>query len=199
MKRFLIVPLAAVVVGGSALSSTTLVAQQIGVAKLDPQLLKASVVIERRENGDYRPIGSGVLTSASNRVYLITANHVVPADGDVYFRFPDKDTSKAFHHHSHFSSTNMTYLGWVRSEADDLALTQITYTGEYDIKAIPLTELAAFEDVSVGDDVFVIGCPIMPKKTKELVKRAFWLACEGPIHQRAREQRPPFRPTSSRR
>ena len=144
-----------------ALTTTHLWAQQIGVARFNPELLKASIVIEVKRGEEYHPIGSGVLMMASNEyVYVVTANHVVPADGDVYFRIPDKDAKKPPHHHPHVASTNITHLGWVRSASDDLAMTQFIWTDEYDVKAVPLTtQTASFEDVSVGDDVYVVGCP----------------------------------------
>lgn len=142
--------------------SFVLRAQQLGSPTFPEDLPKTSIVIEIKHGETYDPIGSGVLvslkTGEGEAVFLVTANHVIPSTGEVFFRIPDKKGEP--HHHSHAGDAKVFHLDWARSAPDDIAATRMTWADADDIKAVGLmTQSAIYEDVAVGDDIFVIGCP----------------------------------------
>jgi len=109
---------------------------------------------------NYYPIGSGLLLDYSNINFIVTANHVVSKDEDVFYRIPQKE-SKDVAHYSHLSVTNRSGIGWIRDSKNDLAITIIPINAERDdVKKIVLTStMAKYEDIAIGDHVFIVGYP----------------------------------------
>lgn len=108
---------------------------------------------------EYKPLGSGVLITYKDILFVVTADHVVPQDGEVYFRIPQKETHESIHR-SHKSIMSISELNWVRNKEDDLAIAFFGYQNSDDIKAINIEDFRAnYDDVSIGDDVFVLGYP----------------------------------------
>lgn len=104
----------------------------------------------------YDPIGSGVILTISNLLFLATANHVVADDGDVHFRIPQKNGGEA-RHQQHLRDI----LDWVRDTKSDLAVAALGICEDTDdVRAIPVESfLVDYDDVKVGDEVFVLGFP----------------------------------------
>lgn len=126
----------------------------------DGELSDLNVYVKiKKLNYEYRPLGSGVLIIYSGKVFIVTAEHVIPTDGDVYFRFPQKTTQDSIHR-SHIELKNNIGLDWVRDKENDLAITLVGYGETDDIKAIDIEKFSVeYKDVSIGDDVYVIGYP----------------------------------------
>jgi S1-C subfamily serine protease len=109
----------------------------------------------------YHVIGSGVVVGYSGMVFVVTAEHVIPPDGNVYFRVPQKGGGEPAHY-SHTNVVSQTGLDWVRSKDDDLALTFFGHGPEDrdEFAHVPSENLfATYDETSVGDDVFVLGYP----------------------------------------
>jgi S1-C subfamily serine protease len=106
----------------------------------------------------YDPCGSGVLLDYSGLTFVATANHVVSPEGNVYFRIAQKDNKSEPRHASLIKELG---LDWVRDTNADLAVTAIhLLESQDDVKTVPLeTFSAAFAEVKVGDQVFVLGFP----------------------------------------
>lgn len=108
----------------------------------------------------YEPRGSGVLLVYSGLVFIATANHVVSPDGDVCFRIPQRIGGPP-RHELHSAVVTEVKTDWVRDEQQDIAVSPIRiFEDKDDVKAIPLaTFSASFDEVKVGDDIFVLGFP----------------------------------------
>jgi hypothetical protein len=174
-------------------------AQQVGIARIPEEALKATIMIERMEivpvtryqqppnvlavierqgtnaaivapknlftevkseEVKFPPLGSGVLVSFSSRCFVVTAGHVVPPDETVYYRIPQKNAQPP-QHRPHKAICQITGLGWIRCTNADVAVTSINLNDATDdVKIMPLQDCsAAYENVSIGDDIFVAGYP----------------------------------------
>lgn len=123
---------------------------------LPPQLDSNVYVKIMADETVYDPRGSGVILAFSNKLFVATANHVVSPDGNVCFRLPQKNNAEP-RHQPHLPQL----LDWVRDTNADLAVAPlgISQTTD-DIKAIPIESLSAgYDEVSIGDEVFVLGFP----------------------------------------
>src|ERR1022692_2117811 len=129
------------------------------VAVAPTNLFRQVSVIET----NYFPLGSGVLVikdTKEQHVFIVTAGHVIPPDGDVFFRVATKNGSDAKHYSSKLAS-QLTGLAWVRSTNADLAIGPICFNQEEDdIQVMVLSDHAAtYGQVAIGDEVFVAGYP----------------------------------------
>jgi S1-C subfamily serine protease len=106
----------------------------------------------------FRAAGSGVLLTQSNVNLFVTAKHVVQANEDVFFRVPQK--SGGADHRAHRAMKQITGIGWIYSTNADIALSVLSIKQVDDVSFIPVGGMtAAYESVSVGDDIFVSGFP----------------------------------------
>jgi Trypsin-like peptidase domain len=117
-------------------------------------------VLRRLTKTNFLPVGSGVLVAWTNRYFIVTAGHVVPPDEDVFFRIPWKNGAPPAHR-SHKEISRSSGMNWLRCTNADLALTTIYLNPEIDdVKVAQMERLAAtYENVAVGDEVFVAGYP----------------------------------------
>jgi len=108
----------------------------------------------------FHAAGSGVLVTRSNVNLFATAKHVVQPHEDVFFRIPQKKTGPP-EHRPLAQMKPITGVGWIYSTNADVALTVLTINEAVDdVSFIPLDRMsAAYESVSVGDDIFVSGFP----------------------------------------
>jgi hypothetical protein len=108
----------------------------------------------------FRAAGSGVLLTRSNVNLFVTAKHVVQSHADLFFRIPQKSGVPP-DHRPHRPMRERTGVDWIYSTNADLALTIVAIKLQTDdISFIPVDYLAAtYEQVSVGDDLFVSGFP----------------------------------------
>jgi S1-C subfamily serine protease len=112
---------------------------------------------------NYFPLGSGVLVmkdAKEQHVFIVTAGHVIPPDGDVFFRVAAKNGSDPKHYSSKLA-TQITGLDWIRSTNADLAVMPMCFDAEEaDLQVMGLGENAAtYDQVAIGDEVFVAGYP----------------------------------------
>jgi hypothetical protein len=107
----------------------------------------------------FHPIGTAVLVSGSNVMFLFTAGHVMSSTEDVFFRIPQKNGLP--HHRPFKQMLQETHTGWIRSKNADVAMT--VFVSHYDgdsIYCVPMDSLAAnFDAVTEGDEVLVSGYP----------------------------------------
>ena len=75
------------------------------------------------EDVAYDPRESGVLITYSGVAFVVTVNHVVSPDGDVFFRITQKGESEP-RHESHASMFRELGFDWIRDTNADLAVSQ---------------------------------------------------------------------------
>jgi S1-C subfamily serine protease len=109
---------------------------------------------------NYFPVASAVFVSFSNVVFIVTADHVVAANPELTFRIP-QNGGVPTKHLSHRDMVAKYSCDWIRDTEDDIAV--IPYSlddASDDIKVVSVEQgLAGYEDVKVGDEIFVLGCP----------------------------------------
>jgi hypothetical protein len=100
-----------------------------------------------------------VFLQFSNFIFIVTADHVVAENSELSFRIPQKNGAPPTHI-SHQVMLNEHPFDWVRDTESDIAVIPYIPSPNDDIMEVSGEySLADYDDVKVGDEVYVLGCP----------------------------------------
>ncbi len=124
-----------------------------------PSDLKKTVLMIGEGEPMVTPKGSGVLVNHKNKLYAITAKHVVKNINNPIFVFNGKSGERI--RLPTKTITDSRGFEWAHhsNENIDLSIMQFVLPKNHDIKAFSSTSFQSFKNINDGDDVFFMGFP----------------------------------------